>query len=319
MKAGLLVNPRAGKLSGKGLKLMEALGSKSCVSQTLLNDFSDLEPALRQFAAEGVTTLAISSGDGTIQAIQTLLAETDIFAQTPRLMLLPHGTTNMTAADLGVTTRNIKKLAAILQSTPALAGAETRIRPTLRIANPADGRPRHGMFTGTGAIWRAVQFCQQAVHGAGLRGDAATFTTLALAIGGLFFNGNTPETERIGRVWDFKARAQGKPIGSGDQLLFMATTLDKLVLGSKPFWGGKNAAIRATVLPFPMPKVWRWILPTLYGNETRAVMPGAVSLCAEDFEIDTRVSWIVDGEFYEAPAHEPLRITRGADFTYVIV
>jgi diacylglycerol kinase (ATP) len=319
MKAGLLVNPRAGKLSGKGLKLMEALGSQTVVSHTILNDFSQLEPALRQFAAEGVTTLAISSGDGTIQAIQTLLAETNIFAQRPRLMLLPHGTTNMTAADLGVTTRNLKKLAAILQSTPALAGAETRIRPTLRIVNPADGRPRHGMFTGTGAIWRAVQFCQQAVHGAGLRGDAATFTTLALAIGGLFFNGRTPQSERIGRVWDFKARAEGSSIGSGDQLLFMATTLEKLVLGSRPFWGGKTAPIRATVLPFPMPQVWRWIIPTLYGSETRAVMPGAVSLCAQDFEIDTRVSWIVDGEFYDAPENEPLRITRGADFTYVIV
>lgn len=319
MKAGLLVNPRAGKTSGKGLRLIEALGAQSGVAQAVLNDFSELEPALRKFAAQGVTTLAISSGDGTIQAIQTLLAETDIFKQAPRLMLLPHGTTNMTAADLGVTTRNIAKLAAILQSTPALASAETRIRPTLRIANPADGRPRHGMFTGTGAIWRGVQFCQQAVHGAGLKGDAATFATLALAIGGLIFSHNTPEAERIGRKWDFKASADGKPMGGGDQLLFMATTLEKLVLGTKPFWGGKTASIRATVLPFPVPQVWRWIIPSLYGNETRSVMPGAVSQCGEAFEIDTRVSWIVDGEFYDAPADEPLRITRGADFTYVIV
>ncbi|MDP4822357.1 MAG: hypothetical protein NWR47_00225 [Aestuariivirgaceae bacterium] len=319
MKAGLLVNPRAGKLSGKGMRLVEALGTQSGVAKVVLNDFSQLEPALRKFADEGVTTLAISSGDGTIQAIQTLLAETDIFKQAPRLMLLPHGTTNMTAADLGVTTRNIAKLAAILQSTPALASAETRIRPTLRIENPADGRPRHGMFTGTGAIWRGVQFCQEAVHGAGLKGDAATFATLALAIGGLVFNGNTPEAERIGRKWDFTARNGGKKMGNGDQLLFMATTLEKLVLGTKPFWGGKTASIRATVLPFPVPQVWRWIIPSLYGSETRRVMPGAVSQCGEAFEIDTRVSWIVDGEFYDAPADEPLRITRGADFTYVIV
>ena len=318
MKAGLIVNPSSGKHSGKGLALAAALAGAKQVPSVVLSNFAELELALRHMAAEGVTDLAISSGDGTIQAIQTLLAEKPLFHVRPRLMLLAHGTTNMTAQTLGATTRAIPRLAAILQSTPALASAETRIAPTLRIANPADGRPRHGMFTGTGAIWKAVQFCQTAVHGAGLKGEWATFATLAAAIAGLAFSGNTPQEERIARAWPFIARHEGQRMGDGPQLLFLATTLDKLVLGSRPFWGGKQHAIRATVLPYPVPRLWRWLIPALYGSENRSMPPGSASLSGEAFEVETPVSWILDGEFFDAPASEPLRITRGADFTYVI-
>lgn len=319
MKAGLLVNPSSGKHSGKGVALAAALAGDKHVPVSVLSSFAELEAALRHLAAEGVTDLAISSGDGTIQAIQTLLAERPIFRVRPRLMLLSHGTTNMTAQTLGARTRNIAKLATILQSTPALASAETRIVPTLRIANPADNRPRHGMFTGTGAIWKAVQFCQTAVHGAGLKGEFATFATLAAALAGLAFSGSRPEEERIARAWPFIARHEGVRMGEGGQLLFLATTLDKLVLGSRPFWGGKQHAIRASVLPYPVPQLWRWLIPALYGSEKRAMPPGAISISGDAFDIETQLSWVIDGEFFDAPAREPLRITRGADFTYVIV
>jgi diacylglycerol kinase (ATP) len=317
MKAGLLVNPSSGKNSGKGIALAAKLQAAPNIPAIVLSNFSELEAGLRHLASQGVTDLAISSGDGTIQAVQTLLAETHIFENLPRLILLPHGTTNMTAQTLGVTTCNLDRLAAMLQSEPALFGALTRQSPTLRIENPADNKPRHGMFTGTGAIWKAVQFCQTAVHGTGLKGEWATFATLATAIAGLFFPGNTPLEERIARPWPFIAKHNGKLLSHGDQLLFLATTLDKLVLGSHPFWGGKQADIRATILPYPVPQVWRWLIPTLYGSEARKMPPGAISIAGDTFEIETELSWVVDGEFFDAPANAALRISRGQDFTYV--
>ena len=317
MKVGLIVNPSSGKNSGKGLALASKLANNAQVPSLVLSSFNELEAGLRHLNEQGITDLAISSGDGTIQAIQTFLAEQSIFKAQPRLILLPHGTTNMTAQTLGVTTRNLDRLAAMLQSLPTMMGAETRISPTLRIDNPADHKPRHGMFTGTGAIWKAVQFCQTAVHGAGLKGEWATFATLASAIGGLVFSGSTPLEQRIARPWPFKAMHNGRVLGQGEQLLFLATTLDKLVLGSKPFWGGKTADMRATILPYPVPQVWRWLIPTLYGNENRKMPPGALSLCGDHFEIETEVSWVIDGEFYDAPSDKPLSISRGTDFTYV--
>ncbi len=40
---------------------------------------------------------------------------------------------------------------------------------------------------------------------------------------------------------------------AGQHLLLLATTLDKLILGTRPFWGGKAGPIRVSTLPYPVP------------------------------------------------------------------
>ena len=80
MRAGLIVNPRSGKSSGQGLALAERLRGQANVSIKILEQFEALPHLLRECAGEGVSDLFISSGDGTIQAIQTELAERRPFA-----------------------------------------------------------------------------------------------------------------------------------------------------------------------------------------------------------------------------------------------
>lgn len=65
-RAGLLVNPAAGKSSGKGMTLAHMLAIAPNVSTHIINRFEQLPEALNAFASEGVTDLFISSGDGTI-------------------------------------------------------------------------------------------------------------------------------------------------------------------------------------------------------------------------------------------------------------
>ena len=113
---------------------------------------------------DGVTDLFISSGDGTIHAVQTELAERKPFKVIPRLSLLPHGTTNMTAADLGFPYRALQAQADYITR---LEAKQLRERPTLRVVNPRDGRPRHGMFLGTGAASEATLFCQRVFNARG--------------------------------------------------------------------------------------------------------------------------------------------------------
>jgi diacylglycerol kinase (ATP) len=147
-RAGLLINPSSGKSSGKGLSLVDLLKNNPAVSIRVLERFEQLTGFLDEFASDGVTDLFISSGDGTIQAIQTELAERKPFNVIPRLSLLPHGTTNMTAADLGFPYRGLQAQADYILR---LEAKQLRERPTLRAVNPRDGKPRHGMFLGTGA------------------------------------------------------------------------------------------------------------------------------------------------------------------------
>ena len=91
-RAGLIVNPRSGKGSGKGQALAEKLKGDPGISLHVLEHFAHLEDVIASMAQEQVTDLFISSGDGTIQEILTQIAERPLFSQQPRICLLPHGT-----------------------------------------------------------------------------------------------------------------------------------------------------------------------------------------------------------------------------------
>jgi len=315
MRAGVLINPRSGRGSGKGLALAEALSGDPSVSVRVIEEFARLPEHLRELAKAGVTDLFISSGDGTIQAIQTELAETGIFPTLPRLALLPHGTTNMTAADLGFRHRQIAVQADFIRGREA---RDLRQRHTLRVVNPRDGRPRHGMFLGTGAVSEATLFCQRAFNDRGVQGDWAIFATLASAVAkSLLTRPDPTDTNRFDRPFPIAVETSGTARISGDQLLFLATTLDKLILGTRPFWGGKSEAIRSTVIPYPVPSVLRWLIPMMYGGEARKSPRGAVSFSAREIAVRSPVSFVIDGEFFDPPADEPLRIEAGPLFTYV--
>ncbi len=314
-RSALIVNPSSGRSSGKGLALARKLAAHRGVDVRILERFGELPGALDAFAGSGVTDLFISSGDGTIQAIQTELAERKPFANLPRLALLAHGTTNMTAADLGFHRRTIEAQAAFIADPRIDAVLQ---RQTLRAANPRDGRPRHGMFLGTGAVSMATLFCQKAFNARGVKGDWATFATLAGGVSRALFTAPDPaDMARFDRPYPISVTADGTPFATGDQLLLLSTTLDRLILGTKPFWGGKQAPIRTTILPYPVPNILRWLVPMMYGGEMRKVPGGAASFASASLEIETPVSFVLDGEFFDAPLDEPLRIETGPMFTYI--
>lgn len=315
MKRGLIVNPQSGKSSGKGLELAQLLKGDANVVIRILHDFSELGAFLDDMAKAEVSELFISSGDGTVQAIQTEIAERHAPGFFPRLALLAHGTTNMTAADLGFRNRNVKVQADFIAHREARV---LRRRPTLRAANPRDGKVRHGMFLGTGAVWQGTVFCQEAIHRVGLKGDFATFATLAAAIGKSIFSPARPDDPtRIDRPYEIGVSSDGEAAVTGRQLLLLATTLDKLILGTRPFWGGKTGPIRVSTIPYPVPSIARWLVPLMYGGEDRHVPDGARSLSGAAFKIATDVPYVIDGEFFEGPADGPLRLETGTEFTYV--
>jgi hypothetical protein len=312
---GLIVNPQSGKESGKGLELASRLKNDGHVMVRILKEFRQLGSFLDEMAHAKVSELFVSSGDGTVHAVQTEIGERFAPGFFPHLALLPHGTTNMTAADLGFRNRNVKVQADFIANRKSLLHAR---RPTVRVANPKDGKVRHGMFVGTGAAWQATLFCQEAIHRVGLKGEFATFATLAAAIGkSVFSRVRAEDPSRIDRPYEIELLRDGKTVLAGQHLLLLATTLDKLILGTKPFWGGKTGPIRVSTIPYPVPSVARWLLPLMYGGEDRRVPQGAHSLSGGAFEISTATPFVIDGEFFDPPDNTPLRLETGVEFTYV--
>jgi diacylglycerol kinase (ATP) len=314
-RAGLIINPRSGHSSGKGLHLADMLNGHANVSTRVLEHFGQLPIFLNELSSDGVTDLFISSGDGTIQAIQTELAERRPFKSIPRLSLLPHGTTNMTAADLGFRHHNLHAQAEFMGN---LEASHVRKRPTLRIVNPRDGKPRHGMFLGAGAASEATLFCQRALNAHGVKGSWAAFATLTKAVGSIMFRPPNPADEsRFDRPFPIHVTSAGTVKCSGTQLMMISSTLEKLILGSNPFWGGKSGPIRTSILPYPVPSIARWLLPMMYGNENRKVPPGALSFSGESLEVTCPISYVIDGEFFEGPENAALKVETGPVFTYL--
>jgi diacylglycerol kinase (ATP) len=316
-RVGVIINPKAGRGRGKGLALADALKQgQGSADVVVLQDFAEIEPSLARFAASHVTDIFISSGDGTIQFIQTWIAERGQFKVLPRLCLLPHGTTNMTAADLGFRHTSIDAQAAFINDVQV---KDSRARHTVRVVNPKGRGPVHGMFFGTGAVAEATRYCQVAFNDKGVGGQWATFATLASIVSkSLFLAPNPDDLNRFDRPYPITLRIDGVTKSNGQQLLMLATTLEKLILGAKPFWGGASAPLRTTTMPYPVPSIPRWIVPVLYGSENRTGPPGSTSTACHSCEVTCPTRFVIDGEFYDPPEDEPLRLEAGPSIDYII-
>jgi diacylglycerol kinase (ATP) len=316
-KAGVLINPSAGRGNGKGLRLAVELQNAKQVDVRLLEAFDHLPHQLEAFAAEGVTDLFISSGDGTIQAVQTLLAEAKIFKTLPRLCLLPHGTTNLTGGDVGFRRKSIATQSAFIATLPQANKLERR--NSLRVTNRRDGQIRHGMTLGAGAAARGTRHAQQAYNDKGVKGASASFSTI---MGGLAKSAisrpNIDDPNRLDRPCAMEIRHEGLEVAKGSQLMFVTTTLNHLFFKTRPFWGGKHGPIRASVFPYPPPNVWRWALPMMYGGEYRSAPAGAHSFSGTSFEIASDEPFVMDGEFFDGPENGLLQVSAGPEFHFII-
>lgn len=313
--AGVIVNPLSGRGNGKGQALADRLRGDRGISLHVLERFEHLEDVVAGMARDHVTDLFISSGDGTVQEILTQIAERGGFPTLPRICILPHGTTNLSANDLGFRNHAIEAQAEFVRSLRATALAT---RNTIRCVNPGDGKVRHGMFVGTGAIAVATRHCQLAFNDQGVKGQWAVAKTLLTAIRKYLFSAPDPaDAARFDRPYAIAVDANGRRMTEGAQLLQMSTTLDTLLLSCHPFWGGKTAPIRTTVIPYPVPSVLRWILPVMYGGEKGAKPPGAVSFCATDLAVASDVMFVIDGEFFPPPKDGPLQLEAGPLLTFM--
>jgi len=97
LRVGVLNNPRSGG-NRRGLgAVREVLAAYPQVSHREVLTPADVASALVDFARKEVNTVAVNGGDGTIQAVLTVLCNHQPFETFPHLAVLRAGTTSMTA------------------------------------------------------------------------------------------------------------------------------------------------------------------------------------------------------------------------------
>lgn len=318
MTTAILMNPSSARTSKHGHALEKAAAATPGVLFELLDNFENLSKQLRELAKEDIDLLIISGGDGTVQGIISTMVEDRIFKKLPRILILPHGTTNMTAADIGFRPNNPERLLEAVSRQGFIARAtNVKTRSSVRVEGLVGMPPQHGYFFGCGAVTRATLMCQTDVHGLGLKGHFATGATLAYSLFKAIFSKDESNRERINQPTELHVSADGKPFGATQNLLFLVTSLNKLILGCKPFWNQQGKGLHATIIGFPITSVLRNTRHVMFGGNTRDLDPTKyISRTARKITLKADTQIILDGELYDVGS-DGLTISPGPELEFI--
>jgi hypothetical protein len=297
-RPAFLANPGCGGWQGKGEALRQIA---SAVPGGLYREGGGpdaIARAVRDFGEAGADALVILGGDGTVQAVLSALAGG---GWCPPLALVPCGTTNMTALDLGVKEGPVEVLQRLAAALRRNAPLELRTRAALDLA-AGDGTRRCGMFFGAGLVAAGVRYFTRRLRRPGRTGEARSGIALLRYLGGLLVGRAGPPT----RV---RIREEGSAILEGEFSVILASTLDRLLLGLRPYWGREEAPVHFTAVRAAPRQIWRRLPGVLCG---RGVPPHAAgnyhSRNLHCLELWMDGEYVLDGEIYPASAGTPLRI-----------
>lgn len=280
---------------------------------------------ITELAAAPPDVVVINGGDGTVAATLGLMLAHWPEGTLPLVVVLPGGTANMTAGDIGIASspaRALRRLCRWLDRGAPLEG-EIRSRHIMRVEGAPDGAVRHGMFLGTGAIMQATQFAHDKVHSRGLGGEISLGVILIRAVWGLVRQ--DPRFYQPTQVRLDITRPGAAPIAreSAPMLILVASTLERLFLGIRPFWASGPGIIGLTAIRGGAAHFPRAILSVLRGRPNRLARPetGYESFRGARIEMRFDGALNLDGELVDSPGGEnplivstegPLRFLRPA-------
>jgi hypothetical protein len=230
--------------------------------------------------------------------VLTVIGNEGLFPRPPLLALLCAGTTSMLPRDVGLTGSPAAALPRVLAWAKSQdAGLVVRSRPVLRVRRSPHHPPLYGMFFGAGAICQGIKAFHSRDNPMGWRGElmpAVTMLRLLLAI--LFKQpGVVPPLLT-------KTGFDGHPPERREQLFVLITTLERLFLGLRPYWGTENGPLKYTAVGAD-PKCLLRVLVSLFGSRRspRAIPEnGYTSHNVHEIDLEMAGDFTLDGELYAA-------------------
>jgi hypothetical protein len=314
-KIGLISNPQSQR-NQRGLdEVASAIAGVPEVIHIATDGRERLDEALRELARQEVGVLLISGGDGTVQTVLTRLFEGAAFERMPYLAILPRGMANTTAADLGLRGTAPAALARLIAASRDGTLAEHVVeRPILRVENLQGSGPQRGMMFGAGAITDAIEFCCREIYARGLRGKLG----MSVALAGLLLGALLGRRNGVLRSHAIGVALDGGQEDRAERLLVLATTLDRLMLGSRPFWNDNAQPIRYTSIRYPPEHLVRSAPKVLYGWRRQTLCP-EVYQSQGAWRVAVRIDapFTVDGEMFQPLRDQPVVITAADHARFV--
>ncbi|MDJ0853347.1 MAG: diacylglycerol kinase family protein, partial [Myxococcota bacterium] len=302
MRIGLLSNLHAGRNREGLAPLRDAVAGRDdvvCV-ETLHADA--VPDALHELARRDVELLVVNGGDGTLMtALTAILHEGAFDGRVPLIAPLRGGRTNTNALDVGASRSPVRALETLVRAARDGSVHERVVERRVLKVDVRDGfdrEVRYGMFFGAGVIHRGTRLVhrslphgQQGVFGASLV-TGALLARLALGrdAGGLL----APDKVRI--------FVDGESVERGESRLVMATTLDRLFLKLRPFWGEGSGGVRLTAISADARGFGRALPRILAGRPNGRLQEenGYLSRNADQVVLAASCGLMVDGELIDA-------------------
>ncbi|SNB60659.1 Diacylglycerol kinase catalytic domain-containing protein [Arboricoccus pini] len=313
----ILVHNARSTRNSKGLEaLKEVAAADTSVTQLFFDERTDLDEIAAVVQAAVPSLLIVNGGDGTVQGVLTRLLGRFRPATLPHLAVLPRGMANMTAGDCGLRSRNPAALRELLERVAHGRIEETTTHRRVLKVEGVVGREEavYGMFAGFAGIMDAIRLTTGKVHKTGLKGEWSHLVTLISLLFGLAI-GRKPHGALDGEP--MRVTIEGKT-RQRRELLWLATTLDHLVLRSRPFWNDADSDLRFTSIAYPPPRLIRHAAGILYGWPARpSEAQGFFSQGTDRLSLNYTGTFTIDGEFFEAAMHQPLTLSAPDELAFV--
>lgn len=294
---GLISNPNSGHNRNQFERIERRIARCECIQHAVTHSAEDVFPALQRFAEQGITVLAINGGDGTASTVLGCLLESTLFDPLPYIALLPGGTANMNAGDIGVRgklTKAIERFCRWCESERPIDGKLAK-RALLRVLHNEEP-PRYGMFLGGGAIIHGTEYAHQNIHSRGLRDDLSLALGTVRTVWGVVRNDPAFNKHvEISVTLDDGTRRQH------DTLILVVSTLHRLAFGMRPFWSQQPGAIRLTVFEQGCSKFARTFISIIRGKPSSNAVSasGYRSHNTHKMTLEMQGKLNLDGEIFE--------------------
>ena len=314
---GLISNANSRRNQSKLARVDSIVANHPRIHHRMTHREDEIPAVLKEFSRLGVNVLAINGGDGTTARVFANLLEHNHFTDLPGIILLPGGTTNMNVGDVGLQgslTTGVQRMA-----TWALQGEgsiEMQKRAILRVEGASDGNLAYGMFFGAGTIISGIEYCTEKIHTRGIRDELAPGLVMLRTIWGIvrrepYFSDPTSMDITLDR----QDTLQSRPV-----VQLLITSLQRLFLGLRPYWGQEPGVLHSTWIEKPTKKVLRAFPALIRGKTNRHVTPenGYFSHNADQIQLHMDGIFTLDGEMYPASReYGPLSISNGGALEFL--
>jgi diacylglycerol kinase family enzyme len=272
-------------------------------------DRSDLMPLMEKAREKRTRHILIEGGDGTVRTVMTaLLNSYDMNDNLPAVSILPSGTTNQIARNIGL--KDLTDLRTI-QDGNIKAHSISLVKIDRVKQDKSPTNPLYGFLFSTGALPHISRFAQEKLNGNGVGGGTAVVGAVLKAVTGDKSRLMPPVKHKM------KARLGGQTLfkHKGVALGTIMTTLPSLMLGLDPFWGEEEAPLRMTWAEADSRKLGRNVAGLWMGRKQDRAQDGYYSHNIDRLTLKTTAPATLDGDFLDF-SEQKLRISASRPVTF---